>query len=354
MITNEELIKYCLYNFPDMKIIKLIIMNIKDNNIINNIINYISNRKQTTVHMDCFMEVTKRRVYIHNSPLKLPQNKKLNNLLTSMYNYYCKFQINEFLKYIINNINFDISKIVSYCREHNLYKFLLIALCGYISDECRWYRRINVNKQLLTIYYSTNNNNKNILSLNNDYNIDKYMKPFIVNSYLTNTILSPLYENIFINDMNILIKVNEEDIKNWKLSKYIKNILSLNINDNDKLIEYDFEFYLSHPWYDDCNKEHKEKYKTDYINILLFWYIINFHGNIYINENKLYSPWCIYNKNISDEQTKQKIYHKLINNIHVDNINKYINLIYSSDIKIDIKNEILNRLSKLKTDIINK
>lgn len=347
--TIYNLVKDCLYRHPDIRLIKLIISlstNDEDTQILNKIDNYKHDCEDMTTHIDTFMSVVKRRPYLRKHKLKLPQDKNINNVMLSMYTYYCKRQIDVFMRYIRGVIKFNINKVVNYCTEHNLYNELLIALCGYISNVCNKYRRHKVNKLLLQLKHSKRVNNKEFIPI--EYpDVNKYMKPFIANTYLYNIELLPIANDIYVYNTNMFIKVDEQIIHNWQLAKRIKKVLSLNVNDCDNLIEINYELYLAHPWYDEFTINDYENVDNNIVNIWLLWYIVNFNGVIYIHEHKLYSPWCIYN-NVNDPDKQDKIYKALVKYVSMDVIIKYITTIINTN--IEHKNDILSRLQQLKTD----
>ena len=356
--TIYNLVKDCLYRYPDIKLIKLIISlstNDEDIQILNEIDNYIHESEDMTTHINTFMSVVKRRPYLRKHKLKLPQDKNIKNVMLSMYTYYCKQQIDIFMGYVRGVIKFNINKVVNYCIERNLYNELLIALCGYISKDCNRYRRHKVNEWKLQHKHPKRVNDKEFIPI--EYpDINKYMKPFIANTYLYNIELLPMLEgywptpianNIYVYNTDMFVKVNEQVIHNWKLAKRIKKVLSLNVNDCDNLIEINYELYLAHHWYDEFTINDYKNVDNDVVNIWLLWYIVNFNGAIYIHDNKLYSPWCVYNS-VNDPNKQNEIYKVLVKHVPIDVITKYITTIM--DTNIEYKNEILNRLQQLKTD----
>ena len=101
--TIYSLVKDCLYRYPDIRLIKLIISlstNDEDTQILNKIDNYTHDCEDMTTHIDTFMSVVKRRPYLRKHKLKLPQDKNINNVMLSMYTYYCKRQIDVFMRYV--------------------------------------------------------------------------------------------------------------------------------------------------------------------------------------------------------------------------------------------------------------
>lgn len=356
-----DLIKYCLHKYPCVGIINNI-LSLDENSgeyklLSYNVVIWLKDHEEITQHMETFKTIIKRRIFIHKSPLKLPnKNDNLYNTLISMYNYYCKNQIDIFINHISKKFDFDLSRLINYCKENNLYKLLLVSLCASYSNDCikrqtnkNLYKYCDQKYKQNHLYHSFIENMKNI---NDSFDIDKYMKPFITHVYLSNIDLIPLNNNIYVYNNEMFYKINIDDITKWKQAKKIRSVLSIDVNFIDYLIEIDYEIYLCHTWYDEYIDK---KINNDYINILLFWYIVNYYGlYIYIDTetNKLYSPWCLYNS-VSTFDKHNDLYKLLIENININDVDKYINIIFESDL-FDIKNEILNRLSILKNDIINK
>ena len=355
--TIYNLIKDCLYRHPDIRLLKLIISLSPNDENIQLVNNYINSCKDMTTHINTFMSVVKRRPYLRKHKLKLPQDKDITNIMLSMYTYYCKQQIDVFMCYIRKVIKFDINKVVSYCTEHNLYNELLIALCGYISNVCSKYRQYKVNEWVLRHHFNKQRNDKAFIPI--EYpDVNKYMKPFIANTYLYNIELLPILEehwpqpmtnNIYVYNTDMFIKVDSQILQRWRLTKRIKKVLSLNVNDCDNVVEINYELYLAHPWYDELTISDYKNVNDDVVNIWLLWFIVNFNGVIYIHNNKLYSPWCIYNINNQDDNKQDEIYKVLTKRISINDITKYMTTIINTN--INYKNEILNRLQQLKTDI---
>ena len=345
-----------------MKLIKLIIsLPNKENSaeLLTYADNYLHNCKDVITHIETFMRVVKRRPYLSKYKLSLPQNRNINDVMLSMYTHYCKRQIDSFMSYIHEAITFDITPIVSYCVEHNLYNELLIALCGYISNDCKRYRRLKINTWHLRRFNSKLHTHMQPTEEHQpiEYiDINKYMKPFIANTFLYNIELLPITNNISVHNTDMFIKVNNQDIQHWKLAKQVKDILHLNVNDCDDLVEINYELYLLHPWYDELTINDYKDVNNNIVGIWLLWYIVNYYGTIYTHKHKLYSPWCIYDgvntHETNIESKRKKIYKVLVNGVFISEVSNYMTKIMNAS--IDHKNDMLSRLQQLKTDIESK
>ena len=344
-----------------MKLIKLIISlssNEKATEMLTYADNYIHNCKAFTKHIDTFMCVVKRRPYLGKYKLELPKNTSMNTIMLSMYNHYCKRQIDSFISYMHKSITFDITPIVSYCVEHDLYNELLIALCGYVSGDYKKCRQHKINAWILRRFNSKPHTHMQPTEESQpiEYiDVNRYMKPFIANTFLYNIELLPIANNISVYNTDMFIKINNQDIQHWRLAKRVKDILRLKVNDCDDLVEIDYKLYLSHPWYEELTINYKDV-NNNIVNIWLLWYIVNYYGAIYTHKHKLFSPWCIYDGvntyETNIESKRKNIYKVLVNRVSIREVSNYMTKIMNTS--IDHKNDMLSRLQQLKTDIESK
>ena len=178
-----SLVKYCLCFFPNIQLIKHII-SISDDSILTlqHIVNYISQHETTDIHIQTLKQIADRRWYVHGSKLALPTTKKLYDIVFSMYNHYCKQHLNTFMKYLYEQIN-NITQLVRYCENNGLFNHLLITLCAYLSDDCKYYKR-GISKQTLLTKYAKQRGE--LTTVSNTTLDDICFQPFVATLYLTN------------------------------------------------------------------------------------------------------------------------------------------------------------------------
>ena len=330
-----SLVKYCLCFFPNIQLIKHII-SISDDSILTlqHIVNYISQHETTDIHIQTLKQIADRRWYVHGSKLALPTTKKLYDIVFSMYNHYCKQHLNTFMKYLYEQIN-NITQLVRYCENNGLFNHLLIALCAYLSDDCKYYKR-GISKQTLLTKYAKQRGE--LTTVSNTTLDDICFQPFVATLYLTNNVLLPISNNMFMCDDYLITSIDYNQINNWKLAKKIGNVLSIDVNTFDNLTEINNTIYISCPW---CEVVEDTQQSIDMINILLVHYLLGHAGDIYLLNNKVYSTCCLYhNESIEPSQL-------LVNNISINDVNIYIDMLMLSS--VEHKNVLLNRLQQLKT-----
>ena len=340
-----SLVKYCLCFFPNIQLVKHIIA-ISDENkhtstshannlTLQHIVNYISQHETTDIHIQTLKQIADRRWYVHGNKLALPTTKKLHDIVFSMYNHYCKQHLNTFMKYLYEKIN-NITQLIRYCEDNGLFNHLLIGLCAYMSDDCKYYRR-GISKQTLLNKYAKQCGEIN--TIDNITLVDNIcFQPFVATLYLTNSVLLPISNNMFMCDDYLITSIDYNQINNWKLAKKIGNVLSIDVNTFDQLTEINNTIYISCPW---CEVAEDTQQSIDMINILLVHYLLGHVGDIYLLNNKVYSTCCLYH----DESIEPS--QLLVNNMSINDVNIYIDMLMLSG--VEHKNVLLNRLQQLKT-----